>query len=31
LFRFISRFVMGHSATMEKYHAGLEKKLAGGE
>ena len=31
LFRFISRFVMGHSATMEKYHAGLEKKLAGAE
>ncbi len=27
VFRFVSRFVMGHSATMEKYHAGLERKL----
>ena len=28
VFRFVSRFVMGHTATLETYHAGLAKRLA---
>jgi uncharacterized protein YndB with AHSA1/START domain len=28
VFRFVSRFVMGHTATIETYHAGLAKRLA---
>ena len=28
VFRFVSRFVMGHTATMETYHEGLAKRLA---
>lgn len=27
IFRFVSRFVMGHKATIEKYHGNLAKKL----
>jgi uncharacterized protein YndB with AHSA1/START domain len=27
-FRFIARFVMGYTGTMEKYHQGLEKRLS---
>jgi uncharacterized protein YndB with AHSA1/START domain len=30
-FRFVSRFVMGHTATIEQYHANLEKRLASGQ
>lgn len=29
-FRFVSRFVVGHTATIEKYHTNLEKRLASG-
>ncbi len=30
MFRFISRFVLGYTGTMEKYHEGLSKRLAAG-
>ena len=30
IFRFVSRFVLGHTATMDAYLAGLEKRLSGG-
>ena len=29
IFRFVARFIMGHTATMEKYHAGLARRLGG--
>jgi uncharacterized protein YndB with AHSA1/START domain len=29
-FRFVSRFVMGHTGTLEKYHASLGRKFASG-